>query len=179
MSRKVRRMWTALATVAATFGLLTGFVTAAQAAPEYFKLLNAKAVGKCMSVEGGGSTANGANVVIYDCIAVAPEQQWYSTSSVSDGYVYIKNKKSDKCLSVAGGGSTAKGAEIIMWTCNGGPEQRWRFFSEGNSYYRLENFKSKHILSLDNGASTANNTKVIQWSFVTTGDEQIWAYYIV
>jgi hypothetical protein len=175
MSRKFSRLWTVLATVSATFGLMAGFATAAQAAPQYFELENGKAV-RCMSVEGGGSTANGANVVIYDCNGGA-EQQWYTTASISDGYVYIKNNKSDKCLSVAAGGSTKPGTAIIQYACNGGPEQRWGFYHAGGGYYWLENFKTRLVLSLDNGGSTANNTKVIQWSTVATGYEQLWGYY--
>ena len=170
-----RRVWTALATITATVGVMSTFAGPAQAATVYFKLLNEKAVGKCMSVEGGGSTANGTNVIIYDCKAVAPEQQWYYTTSIKTGYATVRNDKSDKCLSVSGGGSTANGAEIIQWTCNGGPEQQWRLVDGDHSYYRLKNLKSGKYLSLDNGGSTVNNTKVIQWT--KTGSEQVWAYY--
>lgn len=174
MSRRLRRTWTVLATLAMTLGLMAGLTTTAQAAT-YYDVVNYKAQ-KCMSLGGGGSTANGTNVVIYTCNG-ASEQRWYWVESgAHPGWYYIKNYKagSDQCVSVSGGGSTARGAAMILWTCNGGEEQRWRFIDEGGGWADIQNYKSGHYMSLDNGGSTANNTRVIQWSWVATGYEQVW-----
>lgn len=178
MSPKLRRMWTVLATTAATIGLMASLTSTAQAAVEYYDVLNYKA-NRCMSLDNGGSTANGTNIVIYNCND-SQEQTWYLTpSSASPGYGYIKNYKAgaDKCMSVADGGSTAKGAEIILWTCNGGPEQRWQPYQAGNGWVWLLNYNSGLVVSLDDNGSTANNTHLIQWNVVSTGYEQLWGFF--
>ncbi|MEV6106436.1 protein kinase [Streptomyces sp. NPDC051940] len=82
--------------------------------------------GKCLSVDDGGSTADGARAVLWTCITDwdAPEQRWTRTSSGQ-----MKNSKSSKCLSIADGGSTADGAGAIQWSCItdwDAPEQRWK-----------------------------------------------------
>ena len=175
MTRRFRRSWQVLAAVAVALGLTAGFTTSAQAAVDYFELFNQKA-NKCMSLDNGGSTTNGTNVVIYDCNN-SLEQTWYRVESKEfPGYYYIKNYKAgpDQCISVSGGGSTANGAEMILWTCTGAKEQRWWFLDEGSDWYDLQNHKSGKYMSLANGGGTHNNTKVIQWEWVLTGFEQVW-----
>ena len=90
-----------------------------QSLPTYCNLVNYKSF-KCMSVEGCGSTTNGANVIQWSCND-GGEQLWYWSGS------QLKNRKSGKCLSVSGGGSTANGAKVVQWSANGGSEQGWDF----------------------------------------------------
>lgn len=175
MFLRLRRIWTVLATVAMALGMTVGLTTSAQAAT-YYNIINYKA-NKCMSLAGGGSTANGTNIIIYTCNG-AGEQRWYWVESGAyPGWYYIKNAKagSDQCISVAGGGSTAKGAAMILWTCTGAEEQRWRFNEEGGGWVDIQNFKSMdNYMSLDDNGSTDNNTRVIQWSWSPYGFEQVW-----
>ncbi|MEV4760817.1 RICIN domain-containing protein [Micromonospora sp. NPDC049559] len=89
----------------------------AQAATHYW-VWNYKS-GYCMSVEGGGSTANGAEIIQWSCNG-GPEQNWYEDNG------YLVNGKSD-VVSVSGGGSTAEGAKLVQWGKNGGSEQGWHF----------------------------------------------------
>jgi hypothetical protein len=73
----------------------------------------------CLSVSGGGSTADGADIIQWTC-NTGPEQQWTyhpHTGNWSNG--------NGKYLSVSGGGSTAAGAQVVQWSSSGGPEQQW------------------------------------------------------
>lgn len=149
------------------FAALTAIGLTALAAPPasaatYYNLINFKS-GKCMSVEGGGSTSNGANIIQWSCND-GGEQLWYWSGSA------LKNRKSGKCLSVAGGGSTANGAELIQWTCNGESEQSW----DSSGGY-LFNAKSGKVASVSGGGSTSNGAKVVQWS-ANGGSEQGWEF---
>jgi Ricin-type beta-trefoil lectin domain len=106
------------------FAALTAVGLTALAAPPasaatYYNLINFKS-GKCMSVEGGGSTSNGAGLIQWTCNG-GSEQSWDS----SGGYLF--NAKSGKVASVSGGGSTSNGAKVVQWSANGGSEQGWEF----------------------------------------------------
>ncbi|MGW6929820.1 RICIN domain-containing protein [Lentzea sp. NPDC054927] len=145
---------------------LASLATAVAVAPPataatYYNLVNYKS-NRCMSVENGGSTANGANIIQWSCND-GSEQLWYRVGD------QLKNRKSGKCLSVSGGGSTANGAELIQWSCNDGAEQRW---TPSDGY--LVNHKSGKVASTS-GGSTANGAKVIQWS-ANGGGEQGWQF---
>lgn len=167
MSRKIRRMWTVLATAAATIGLAAGFTTTAQAAATSYQFINVKTV-KCMSVTG---TANNARVVIATCNANAVEQDWYQENPDAEGYYRYRNGNSGKCLSVAGGGSTAAGAAIVQYTCNGAAEQLWGL-NYSDSHYHLENRKSGLAITLV-GGGTVDNTPLAQQSYAR-GTDQLW-----
>lgn len=153
-----RTVFAGLATVA-----ITAAATPSASAATYYNLVNYNS-GRCMSVEGGGSTTNGANVIQWTCND-GGEQLWYWSGSA------LKNRKSGKCLSVSGGGSTANGAELVQWSCNGEAEQSW---DEQNGY--LVNVKSGKVASVSGGGSTANGAKVIQWS-ANGGAEQGWDFH--
>jgi hypothetical protein len=162
MSRLVRTILAGVGAVVISAATSLAVATPAAAAT-YYRVVNSKS-GKCMSVEGGGSTANGANVIQWTCNG-GGEQLWYWSGS------RLKNFKSGKCLSVAGGGSTANGAEIIQWSCNGGPEQNWHM--SGASLFNDNSYK---VASVE-GGSTANGAKVKQWDYFGTGDEADWYFY--
>ncbi|MFG1811633.1 ricin-type beta-trefoil lectin domain protein [Streptomyces sp. NPDC049040] len=118
--------------------------------------------GLCLSVSGGGSTADGAEVIQWTCNG-GPEQQWRWNGS------QLVNDKSGKCLSVSGGGSTAEGADVIQWTCNSGPEQQWSYQPHTGEWTNANG----RCLSVSGGGSTTAGAQVVQWSS-TGGDEQKW-----
>lgn len=165
MSRNFRRMWTVLA---ATGGLLVGLTTTAQAATSY-QFINVKSV-KCMSV-AGGSTADGARIVLATCNRSATEQIWTQENRDAEGYYRYRNSKSGKCVSVSGGGSTAAGAAIIQWTCNGAAEQQWGL-NYSDSHFHLENRKSGLAITTV-GGGTVENTPLDQRSYAG-GTAQLW-----
>ncbi|MEO6088218.1 MAG: RICIN domain-containing protein, partial [Umezawaea sp.] len=77
--------------------------------------------GKCLSVSGSGSAANGAELIQWSCNG-GLEQMW----TPSDGY--LVNHNSGKVASIAGA-SFDKGAKVIQWSANGGNEQVWQFIA--------------------------------------------------
>jgi hypothetical protein len=163
VSRNVRGILAGLAmTVAVTASTLA--VASPALAATHYSIKNYKSA-LCMSVSGGGSTANGARIVQWGCfIDGAPERLWHWSGS------RLINDKSGKCLSVADGGSTANGAAIIQWSCNGGPEQNW---DESGGY--LVNGKSGKVISVEGGGSTVQGAALIQWS-ANGGSEQGWDF---
>jgi hypothetical protein len=164
MPRSVRRIVTGLATTAIVTASALAVASPAQAATHY-GIMNYKSA-LCMSVSGGGSLANGAQIIQWGCPwwGVVPERVWHWSGS------RIVNDNSGKCLSVAGGGSTANGAAIIQWTCNGGPEQNWR---ESGGY--LINGKSGKAVSVEGGGSVDVGARLIQWE-ANGGQEQGWEF---
>jgi hypothetical protein len=137
-------------------------ITPPAGAATYYNLVNDKS-GKCMSVAGGGSTANGAKIVQWTCNTKG-EQLWYRVGD------QLKNRKSGKCLSVAHQGDTVNGRELVQWSCNGAFEQMWRV-SDGY----LINHKNGKVASVSGGGSTANGAKLVQWT-ATGNPEQLWRW---
>jgi hypothetical protein len=72
---------------------------------------------KCLDASGAG-TANGTNVVIWDCNNQA-NQQWNLNSNGT-----ITGAQSGLCLDANGAG-TANGTKLILWSCHGGNNQQW------------------------------------------------------
>ncbi|MFE0250317.1 protein kinase [Streptomyces sp. NPDC059010] len=139
------------------------------AGPTY-QFVNAKS-GKCLSLDNGGSTANGTRAVQWTCTGGA-EQRWYWAGPSSN---MLKNVKTGKCLSIANHGSTANGAQAVQSTCVtdwDAPEQQWARAAGG----ALKNGKSAKCLSTENGGSTANGARAIQSTCITdwNAPEQQW-----
>ncbi|NUP21648.1 MAG: protein kinase [Streptomyces sp.] len=139
------------------------------AGPAY-EFVNTKS-GKCLSLDNGGSTANGTRAVQWTCTG-GDEQRWYWAGPSSN---MLKNVKTGKCLSIANHGSTANGAQAIQSTCVtdwNAPEQQWTHTKGGS----LKNGKSAKCLSTENGGSTANGARAIQSTCITDWDapEQQW-----
>ena len=137
-------------------------VTPPASAATYYNLVNQNS-GKCMSVAGGGSTANGAKIVQWTCNDHG-EQLWYRVGD------QLKNRKSGKCLSVSGGGSPDNGAELVQWSCNGSFEQMWK---PSDGY--LICHKNGKVASVSGGGSTANSAKIVQWTAHGHAD-QLWRF---
>ena len=115
--------------------------------------------GRCVDVSGG-STSNGANIVIWTC-HTASNQQWTSTTA-GELRVY-----GNKCLEAYQQGSTP-GTRVSIFDCTGGNHQKWTVNSNNTVTNRLSN------LCLDvNGQGTANGTGIILWT-CTGANNQIW-----
>lgn len=78
-----------------------------------------------MSLAGSGATANGTQVILWDCNN-SPEQDWVYSAQGS-WYGTWRNYKAGKCMSTAGCGGTANGTNVIIWDCNGNSEQTWDY----------------------------------------------------
>ncbi|MEU7573262.1 ricin-type beta-trefoil lectin domain protein [Micromonospora sp. NPDC049240] len=103
------------------------------------------ASGRCLDVNGG-SQANGAAAIIWDCHGQS-NQSWTSTAA-QELRVF-----GGKCLDVNGAG-TANGSSVIIWDCNGQSNQKWRLNADGT----VTGVGSGRCLDLV-GAGTTNGTR--------------------
>ena len=76
-----------------------------------------RAFNKCMDVTSG-STANGAQIQLYDCNG-SGAQQWLGESNGQ-----LLNPQSGKCLD-ATGNSSANLTRLQIWDCYGSGNQTW------------------------------------------------------
>ncbi|MCB0563861.1 MAG: ricin-type beta-trefoil lectin domain protein [Phaeodactylibacter sp.] len=116
---------------------------------------------KCFHTKGG-STANGANVELWDCLGTEA-QEWYFSST------YIKfNSDHDKCLTLPVGEYT-NGANIFLEDCNGGYRQQWVYdgFNKSIRSVRTPD-KCIHIKE----GSSANGANVELWNCMGTVAQQ-------
>ncbi|MFI9585241.1 protein kinase [Streptomyces sp. NPDC052236] len=144
--------------------------SASEATRTTYQVVNVKS-GKCLSLDNGGSAANGTHAVQWTCNG-GDEQRWYWAGASSN---MLKNVKTGKCLSITGGGSTANGAQAIQSTCITdwvAPEQHWSHVAGG----QFENGKSDRCLSIEGGGSTASGAQAIQSTCITdwVAPEQQW-----
>lgn len=119
--------------------------------------------GKCLTPYGG-SSANGAQMVQWDCNA-NHAQIWYQQDDGS-----IVNASSRKCLTPYGG-SGSNGANIVQWDCNGKPEQRW--LETGSVGISLINEASGKCLTIY-GSSSGNGVNAVQWSCENSNRAHRW-----
>lgn len=148
----------------------TGMTLTVTAAPAQAALAPGQvaswATGKCMAI-GNSSTANGAAVIQWDCLASSPGQFWHLRVGRIHSYtVEVVNDHSGLCLAVANG-STSNGARLIQWTCNGHESQQWLRRDE-----TFVNNGSGKCAALPNGTS-ANGAELIQWT-CNDGYGQMW-----
>ncbi|GGM22223.1 beta-xylanase [Micromonospora sonchi] len=119
--------------------------------------LRNEASGRCLDVNGA-SSANGAQMIIWDCHSAANQQ-------------FTQNGRAlqvmGKCLDVPN--NAAAGTRVQIWDCSGGVNQQWVM----NSNATISNAQTGLCLDV-NGASTANGTAVIVWS-CHGGTNQRWA----
>ncbi|GIJ29319.1 hypothetical protein Vqi01_44810 [Micromonospora qiuiae] len=116
--------------------------------------------GRCIEVPGA-TTANGAQVQLWDCSG-GTHQRWTYTAS-KQLTVY-----GNKCLDASGAGTT-NGTAVIIWDCHGGLNQQWNINADGT----ITNAQSGLCVDA-NGAATANGTKIILWS-CNGGANQQWS----
>lgn len=123
---------------------------------------------KCVDVVGG-STADGAEIIQYDCHGGA-NQQW-TLRDAGGGYVQIVSAASGKCLDISGA-STTDGARAILWTCGSGANQQWQRRDAGGGNVQFVARHSGKCLDLVN-AGTANGVRLQQFT-CGTGTNQQW-----
>ncbi len=105
------------------------------------------ASGRCLDVNGA-STANGTQMIIWDCHTAANQQ-------------FTQNGRAlqvmGKCLDAPP--SAAAGTRVQIWDCSGAANQQWVVNGNGT----ISNAQTGLCLDI-NGASTANGSAVIVWS---------------
>ncbi|MEU0007646.1 ricin-type beta-trefoil lectin domain protein [Streptomyces sp. NPDC006314] len=84
-----------------------------------FRPLANQATGTCADASGG-SSANGTEVIGWDCHGGRNQGWWYDTER---GSLHVELTH-DRCLDVPGGSFTA-GTGLILWNCHGGENQRF------------------------------------------------------
>jgi hypothetical protein len=137
----------------------------------YKTIINAKSA-KVAGINGG-SSANGANAVIWDGNS-SNDQQW--TLQASGSYYKIVNRNSGKVLGIDGG-STADGANVLQWTDTGSTDQLWQLVPDDGQItvdsYRMVNVNSGKVLGI-NGGSTSNGANAVQWTSGNISYDQNW-----
>ncbi len=119
--------------------------------------LRNEASGRCLDVNGA-SSANGAQMIIWDCHSAANQQFTQNGRAL---------QVTGKCLDVPN--NAAAGTRVQIWDCSGGVNQQWVM----NSNATISNAQTGLCLDV-NGANTANGTAVIVWS-CHGGTNQRWA----
>ncbi len=114
--------------------------------PTTFRL-RGEASGRCLDVNQG-SSANGTQMLIWDCHTGANQQLTQSGQAL---------QVLGKCLD-APTNATA-GTRVQIWDCNGGANQRWTFNSNGT----VSGVQSGLCLDVNN-SGTANGTAVLLWT---------------
>jgi endoglucanase len=134
---------------------------------QFTRIMNRNS-GRCVDVVGG-STANSAEVIQYDCHSNA-NQQW-QLQPVSGGYYQIIAQHSGRCLDVASV-STADGARVLQYDCHSGTNQQWELRTSGG-YTQIVARHSGKCLDVVS-ASTANGARIQQYD-CNGGTNQQWS----
>jgi hypothetical protein len=149
----------------ATENAVQANIVAAGYAPTGGTQQNAMIVGaqsnRCLDVTGA-STANGAQVELWDCHG-GTNQRWTYTAS-RELRVF-----GNKCLDASGAG-TANGTAAIIWDCHGGANQQWNVNANGS----ISGVPSGRCLDAS-GAGTANGTRIQLWD-CHGGANQQWTF---
>ncbi|MEJ7648139.1 MAG: arabinofuranosidase catalytic domain-containing protein [Nakamurella sp.] len=101
--------------------------------------------GKCVDVSGTNTGTNSTNVVMFDCLREANDQQWWQ--GVDQSITTL-----GRCLDVKGNATTA-GTQVALYDCNGVGGQKWVQQPNGT----LLNPQSGLCLT-DPAGNTANGT---------------------
>ncbi len=119
--------------------------------------LRGEASGRCLDVSQG-SSANGAQLQIWDCHTNANQQFTRSGQAL---------QVMGKCLDAPA--NSGAGTRVRIWDCHGGANQQWNLNGDGT----VSNAQSGLCLDV-NGAGTANGTAVVVWN-CHGGTNQRWA----
>ncbi|WP_225837304.1 ricin-type beta-trefoil lectin domain protein [Streptomyces sp. NK08204] len=84
-----------------------------------FRPLTDQATGNCLDASGG-SSANGTEVLGWDCHGGRNQGWWYDPGQRS---LHVESTH-DRCLDVPGGSYSA-GTGLILWNCHGGTNQQF------------------------------------------------------
>jgi alpha-galactosidase len=115
--------------------------------PTTFRL-RGEASGRCLDVNMG-SSANGTQMLIWDCHTGANQQFTQSGQAL---------QVLGKCLDAPT--SATAGTRVQIWDCNGGTNQQWTF----NADSTISNGRFPTLCLDVNNAATANGTAVIVWT---------------
>jgi uncharacterized repeat protein (TIGR02543 family) len=137
-----------------------------------YTVVSALASNKVLDV-AGGSTANGANIQLYQANGTAA-QSFKLSYDVTTGYCILTNTKSNKVLDVAGA-STASGANVWSYQSNNTLAQRWTI-AAGKTAGTYALYSALNGLALDvAGGKTANGTNVQMYA-VNGTPAQVWTF---
>jgi len=89
----------------------------------YSSYRNGTNANKCLGV-ANNSGANGAGLVIWDCLGTSHTDQYWNLQPVGNGCYVWYNASSGKVMGVSGG-SLSEGASVIQWDYLGHPDQQW------------------------------------------------------
>jgi poly(3-hydroxybutyrate) depolymerase len=123
--------------------------------PTTFRL-RGESSSRCLDVNGA-SSANGAQMIIWDCHTNANQQFSLSGQTL---------RVMGRCLDVPA--NAGAGTRVRIWDCAGGTNQQWTLNSNGT----ISNVQTGTCLDV-NGAGTANGTAVVVWT-CHTGANQRW-----
>ncbi len=119
-----------------------------------------------------GSTANKANVQLYQSNGSAA-QRWKVSYDSSSGYYTILNEKSGRSLDVSGG-KNANGANIQQYSSNKSAAQLWEIVDNGSGGYVLRSATGGRAIDVSGGVAAnkrnvqiwnANGSKAQSWIF--------------
>ena len=85
-----------------------------------------------------------------------------SSTSVSNGWYYIKNINSQLYVEVAGS-SDAKGANVQQGKGTGAANQKWYVENKGNGYITIKSGMSNGYFLDVNGGKKVNGTNIQVW----------------
>ncbi len=105
----------------------------------------------------GGSTANGANVQIYEVNAT--NAQYWKVTSDSDGFITITNVGSGKALDVSSG-LRRNGANVQQYSSNGSDAQKWAAVKQSDGSVVLFSKLGQGLVLDITGGYTSNGTNV-------------------
>jgi poly(3-hydroxybutyrate) depolymerase len=123
--------------------------------PSTFRL-RSESAGRCLDVNGA-SSANGAQMIIWDCHTNANQQFTQNGQAL---------QVMGKCLDLPS--NATAGARVQIWDCNGGANQRWNVNSNGT----ISSVQTGLCLDVS-GAGTTNGTAAMVWN-CHTGANQRW-----
>jgi alpha-galactosidase len=124
--------------------------------PPTFRL-RGEGSGRCLDVNQA-STANGAQMLIWDCHTNSNQQFTQSGQTL---------QVMGKCLDAPA--NAAGGTRVQIWDCNGATNQQWTINTNGT----VSNVQTGLCLDVSN-SSTANGAAVNVWN-CHTGTNQRWA----
>ncbi|MEW2523033.1 RICIN domain-containing protein [Actinacidiphila alni] len=119
--------------------------------------------GKCVD-DAAGSTANGAAVQQWSCVAGSANQQWRFQPTDSGYYTVVGRNSATAAWDVTGGTGAGSGAKIQLWAYGGGSNQQWKPVPGANGTYTLSP-RSNPAQCLDvTDVSTADGARLQQWT---------------
>jgi cytolethal distending toxin subunit A len=143
-----------------TAALFATFPLQVSRADDPVSLVNVK-TNKCLTIEGGTSSANNLRAVQFDC-DLDLSRKW-AMRNAGGGLIEIVNSKTGKCLTIAGGTSTANNVTAVQFDCDHDLSRRWRTISFGDKF-QLQNAKTLKCLTIAGGTSSNDNLEAVQFN---------------